>query len=71
LNAVQAGIVLSVLGAALALLSRVLPLASDSFIAFGTIAGALGAGLLASALASYWLSRSMGLIDRTSGRLDS
>jgi hypothetical protein len=71
LNAVQAGIVLTVLGAALAMLSRVLPLAGDTFIAFGTIAGALGGGLLVSALASYWLSRSMGLMDRTSGRSDS
>lgn len=71
LNAVQAGIVLSALGAALAMLSNVLPLAGDTFFAFGAITGALGGGLLISALASYGLSRSMGLMDRTSERLDS
>ena len=68
LNAVQAGIVLSALGGALAALSRAVPLASETFITFGAITSALGAGLLISALASYWLSRSMGLFDRASGR---
>jgi hypothetical protein len=68
LNAVQAGIVLSALGGALAALSTAVPLAGETFITFGAITGALGAGLLISALASYWLSRSMGLFDRTSGR---
>lgn len=71
LNTVQAGIVMTALGGALAVLSDVVPLARETFIAFGAIIGAVGAGLLISALASYGLSRSMGLLDRTNGRSGS
>ena len=68
LGCVQAGIVLCALGIALFLLGGALPLARESFIAFGSITGAIGLGLLVSALASYRLSKSLGLLDRTNDR---
>jgi type IV secretory pathway VirB6-like protein len=71
LGSVQAGIVLSLLGLAFAGLSIAVPLAHTSFIAFGSIAAAIGIGLLISALVSYRLSKSMGLMDRTNDGADS
>jgi hypothetical protein len=71
LGAVQAGIVLSALGLALFGLSAAIPLARETFLAFGSITGAIGLGLLASALISFRLSKSMGLMDRTNGRSGS
>ncbi|MCB1021119.1 MAG: hypothetical protein H6509_05145 [Bryobacterales bacterium] len=65
LGSLQAGIVLSALGVALFILSNAVPLARETFLAFGAITGALGLGLLLSALVSYWLSKSMGVLDRT------
>lgn len=70
LSSVQAGIVLTVLGLVLAGLSVTTPLAESTFIAFGSITGAIGLGLLLSALISYRLSRSIGLVDRTNDRQD-
>ena len=71
LGSVQAGIVLSALGLVLAGLSIAVPIAATTFVVFGSIAGAIGVGLLLSALASYRLSKSMGLIDRTNDGPDS
>ena len=71
LSSVQAGIVLAALGLALAILGNAVPLAHGTFLAFGAITGAIGLGLLASALVSYRLSKSMGLIDRTNDGFDS
>ncbi len=65
LSAVQAGIVLSALGLALIGLGSAIPLARETFVAFGSIAGAIGVGLLGSALVSHRLAKSMGLMDRT------
>ena len=65
LSSVQAGIVLSALGLALFSLSGAVPLARETFIAFGSIVGAIGFGLLLSALVSFRLSKSMGLMGRT------
>ncbi len=65
LAAVQAGIVLLALGLAMFGLSAAIPLARETFLAFGSIIGAIGLGLLLSALISFRLSKSMGLIDRT------
>lgn len=71
LGSVQAGIVLTVLGLVLAGLSVTVPLAETTFIAFGSITGAIGVGLLLSALISYRLSKSMGLMDRTNDESNS
>jgi hypothetical protein len=71
LGSVQAGIVLTALGLGLFGLSQAIPLARETFLAFGSITGAIGLGLLFSALVSFQLSKSMGLIDRTNGRSGS
>jgi len=71
LGSLQAGIVLGAMAVALLLLSKAIPLASETFLAFGAITGAIGLGLIGSALVSFRLSKSIGLIDRTNGRLDS
>ena len=63
LGSVQAGVVLLVLGIVFAGLSAVLPLAEATFLALAATAGGIGVGLLLSALISYRLSRSMGLLD--------
>lgn len=71
LTSVQTGIVFAAIGAALAGLSMIVPLASSTFIAFGSLAGALGCGLMLSAFVSYRISKSMELIERTNDRADS
>lgn len=71
LGSVQAGIVLSALGLVLAGLSIAVPLAETTFVVFGSIAGAIGVGLLLSALVSFRLSKSMRIIVRTNDGQDS
>ena len=66
LRALQAGLVLLALGAALFLyiFVRSLPVEGEDAIAMiATIATAVGIGLLGAAAASYRLSRRMGLLD--------
>lgn len=79
LGSVQAGLVLFLLGLALLLIRATLPHAAfiseveqvqtaESFLVIGVLLLALGAGFLVSAAASYWLSKSWGLLDGTQGR---
>jgi uncharacterized membrane protein len=61
---VQAGVVLAIAGAgALFLSGRMLDEASQFFYVIGVLALALGAGFVVSAVASYALSRKLGLFD--------
>ena len=72
LRAVQAGIVLVVLGAALFLFLKwvTLPYPVPENLGFlATVSSAIGLGLLVSSFVSYRLSRKMGLIENQAGRL--
>src|SRR6185503_7474558 len=72
LRAVQAGIVLVVLGAALFLFVKwvTLPYPVPENLGFlATVSSAIGLGLLVSSFVSYRLSRKMGLIENQPGRL--
>lgn len=63
---VQIGAVLLVLGAGLLFLSgRAAAELREFFFIFGCLAAALGAGFVVSAAAAYYLSRRLGLIDRS------
>lgn len=62
LSALQAGIVLAVVGAGLLIIRNHVSGAEQGFLAFGTIALSLGIGFALSALASYTLSKSFGLL---------
>jgi hypothetical protein len=67
LRALQAGLVLLVLGLGLFAytFSRALPIEGEDALAmFATVSTALGIGLLLAAGASYALSRKMGLLDQ-------
>jgi hypothetical protein len=66
LNGVQAGIVLTVFGAALLALRGTVEDAGQALHVFGVLAIALGIGFLLAAGASYWLSRSFGSFERES-----
>jgi hypothetical protein len=68
IGSIQAGVVLTALGLGLFALSAAIPIARETFLAFGSITGAIGFGLLLSAFISFRLSKSMGLIDRTNDR---
>jgi hypothetical protein len=72
LRAVQTGIVLVVLGAALFLFLKwvTLPYPVPENLGFlATVSSAIGLGLLVSSFVSYRLSRKMGLIENQAGRL--
>jgi hypothetical protein len=67
LRSMQSGLVLLALGIGLFLLTnqRTFSLeAMDGLVVMATVAAAIGAGLVASTLMSYVLSRRMGLIER-------
>jgi hypothetical protein len=65
IGAVQAGIVFLFLGAALLILRYQInvPNAEQGFGILGTLSSALGAGFVLSAVASYFLSKSLGLLN--------
>ena len=66
-NALQIGIILVLVGAALLFLRSHLPDAPDGvrdvFLVFGTLITVLGVGFGLSATASYYLSKSLGLLN--------
>jgi len=64
LSSTQAGIIIAIFGVALLVLRAKLPFSDEAFTIFGTLAVALGVGFGIAALASYFLSRSFGLLDR-------
>ena len=64
IGSVQAGIVLSTFGGALLILRAAGEIAPEQLI-FGTLAVGLGVGFGLAAIASYFLSRSFGLLERT------
>jgi hypothetical protein len=63
IGAVQAGIVFLFLGAALLILRYQISTADEGFGILGTLSIALGAGFVLSAVASYFLSKSLGLLN--------
>jgi hypothetical protein len=63
IGALQTGIILLFLGAALLLLHNQVSVAGEGFVVFGTLICALGMGFALSAVASYYLSRSFGLLN--------
>jgi hypothetical protein len=63
IGALQTGIVLLLFGAALLLLHNHVSGASEGFVVFGTLICALGMGFALSAAASYYLSKSFGLLN--------
>jgi hypothetical protein len=65
IGALQVGIILLLFGAALLLLHRHESFAGESegFVVFGTLVCALGVGFSLSAVASYYLSKSLGLLN--------
>jgi hypothetical protein len=65
IGALQTGIILLFVGAALLLLHNRVSVADEGFVVFGTLISALGLGFALSAAASYYLSKSFGLLNRT------
>jgi len=63
IGALQTGIILLFLGAALLLLHNHVSVAGEGFVVFGTLICALGMGFALSAVASYYLSKSFGLLN--------
>jgi hypothetical protein len=63
IGAVQAGIVFLFLGGALLILRHQISNADEGFAILGTLSSALGAGFVLSAVASYFLSKSLGLLN--------
>lgn len=79
LGSVQAGLILFLLGLGSLLIRATLPHAAfssdvdlaqtaESFLIISMLLLALGAGFLVSAGASYWLSKSWGLLNGSQGR---
>jgi hypothetical protein len=64
LASIQAGLVLTLLGLSMLVVSRTLSEAQEGMTVFGTMAAAVGIGFLVSSAVSYMLSRSWGLFDR-------
>lgn len=64
LGAVQAGIILALLGGTLIVLDAMVP--GDRSLVAGMLLLALGVGFLISAGASFWLSKAWGLLGRQS-----
>jgi hypothetical protein len=65
IGALQTGIIRLFVGAALLLLHSRVSVADEGFVVFGTLISALGLGFALSAAASYYLSKSFGLLNRT------
>lgn len=63
IGAVQAGIVFLFLGGGLLILRHQIAGADEGFAILGTLSSALGAGFVLSAVASYFLSKSLGLLN--------
>ena len=63
IGALQTGIVLLLFGAALLLLHNRGSVPGEDFVVFGTLICALGLGFALSAAASYYLSKSFGLLN--------
>ena len=71
LGSVQAGIVLTLVGAGFLYLQGGLPEAEEGLLFLGILGLALGIGFLLSAAAAYFLSKSWGLLDgRTEARAE-
>jgi hypothetical protein len=64
LSSTQAAIIITAFGVALLVLRSKLPFSDEAFTIFGTLAIALGVGFGVAAAASFFLSRSFGLLDR-------
>lgn len=62
LTAIQAGVILTLIGIALLFLRGRIAGGEDAFLGFGAVVLALGVGFLISAGISWMLSRSMGLL---------
>lgn len=67
LSSVQSGAVLSLAGFAFLLMSGRMGESEQGFIVIGTLGAALGVGFLISALISFFLSKSWGLINGDHG----
>jgi hypothetical protein len=65
LSSTQAAIIITAFGVALLVLRSKLPFSDEAFTIFGTLAIALGVGFGVAAAASFFLSRSFGLSDRS------
>lgn len=65
LSSTQAAIIITAFGVALLVLRSKLPFSDEAFTIFGTLAIALGVGFGVAAAASFFLSRSFGLFDRS------
>ena len=63
IGALQTGIILLLFGAALLLLHNHVSVSGEGFVVFGTLICALGVGFTLSAAASYYLSKSFGLLN--------
>ena len=63
IGALQVGIVMTIVGFALLFLRARIPEAEKGFLVFGTLITALGIGFGISAAASYYLSKSFGLLN--------
>jgi hypothetical protein len=63
IGALQTGIILIFFGAALLLLRNHVSFDGEGFLVFGTLICALGVGFAASAITSYYLSKSFGLLN--------
>jgi hypothetical protein len=67
--AVQAGLVVGLAGIGiLSIRNYMAPEVGPMFLTFGVLAAAIGLGFVLAAVASYVLSRRLGLIDRTADR---
>jgi hypothetical protein len=63
ISALQTGIILLLFGAGLLLLHNHVSVGGEGFAVFGTLICALGVGFSLSAAASYYLSKSFGLLN--------
>ena len=63
IGALQAGIVMTIVGFSLLFLRARIPEAEKGFLVFGTLITALGIGFGISAAVSYYLSKSFGLLN--------
>jgi hypothetical protein len=69
IGALQTGIIFFMLGVALLILRYQVSVADqEGFVILGTLSSSLGAGFALSAAASYYLSKSFGLLDGSAGR---
>ena len=64
LGSVQAGLILTLLGLAMLVVSKTMPEAQQGMMVFGTMAAAVGIGFILSSGISFMLSKSWGLFDR-------